>query len=62
VSGPPPPPPPPPPAPSPVLCCLLQIKISDFGFCMQLPFGKSSVKVDKITHPNWVAPEVCAWL
>lgn len=35
-----------------------RVKIGDFGFCMELPPGKKAVKVDKVTHPCWTAPEV----
>ena len=35
-----------------------KVKIGDFGFCMELPQGKKAVKVDKVTHPCWTAPEV----
>jgi hypothetical protein len=37
---------------------LLQVKIGDFGFTKRLKRSKETVKVARITHPRWVAPEV----
>jgi serine/threonine protein kinase len=36
----------------------LQVKIGDFGFTKRLKGNKDSLKVKRITHPRWVAPEV----
>jgi hypothetical protein len=42
-----------------VLCCaVLQVKIGDFGFTKRLASNTASLKVKRITHPRWVAPEV----
>ena len=35
-----------------------KVKIGEFSYCMELPQGKKVVKVDKVTHPSWTAPEV----
>lgn len=35
-----------------------QVKIGDFGFVKQLAAGSDSMKVRRVTHPRWVAPEV----
>lgn len=40
-------------------CCPLQVKIGDFGFTKRLKRSKETIKVGRITHPRWVAPEVC---
>lgn len=37
---------------------LLQVKIGDFGFAKQLASAKGSMRVKRVTHPRWVAPEV----
>lgn len=37
---------------------LVQVKIGDFGFTKRVPRDKPSLKVARITHPRWVAPEV----
>jgi hypothetical protein len=44
-----------------VLCAahtLPQVKIGDFGFTKRLACNTASLKVKRITHPRWVAPEV----
>lgn len=41
-----------------VLTPLAQVKIGDFGFTKRLKRSKETVKVARITHPRWVAPEV----
>jgi serine/threonine protein kinase len=35
-----------------------QVKIGDFGFTKRLKRSKETIKVNRITHPRWVAPEV----
>jgi len=40
------------------LVCLVQVKIGDFGFTKRLACNTASLKVKRITHPRWVAPEV----
>jgi len=37
---------------------LPQVKIGDFGFTKRLKRSKETIKVGRITHPRWVAPEV----
>jgi hypothetical protein len=37
---------------------VLQVKIGDFGFTKRLACNTASLKVKRITHPRWVAPEV----
>lgn len=37
---------------------LPQVKIGDFGFTKRLACNTASLKVKRITHPRWVAPEV----
>jgi hypothetical protein len=44
---------------SPGVWLLLQVKIGDFGFTKRLACNERSLTVDRITHPRWVAPEVC---
>lgn len=39
------------------LSCV-QVKIGDFGFTRRLARDSPSLKVARITHPRWVAPEV----
>jgi hypothetical protein len=41
-----------------VLCCCVQVKIGDFGFTKRLACNTATLKVKRITHPRWVAPEV----
>lgn len=36
----------------------MQVKIGHFGFTKRLAGDKASLKVARITHPRWVAPEV----
>jgi hypothetical protein len=36
----------------------VQVKIGDFGFTKRLACNKASLRVARITHPRWVAPEV----
>lgn len=43
---------------SPLYCCLPQVKIGDFGFTKRLAHDRASLRVARITHPRWVAPEV----
>lgn len=47
------------------------MKIGDFGFTKRLKRSKETIKVGRITHPRWVAPEVrhaqgdhheCLWM
>jgi len=41
------------------------VKIGDFGFTKRLNSQQGSLKVNRVTHPRWVAPEVswgsCPW-
>jgi len=34
------------------------VKIGDFGFTKRLGLNRGTVRVARITHPRWVAPEV----
>jgi hypothetical protein len=34
------------------------VKVGDFGFTKRLKRSKETIKVGRITHPRWVAPEV----
>ena len=36
----------------------LQVKIGDFGFTKRLACNAPSLRVSRVTHPRWVAPEV----